>query len=210
MQSLWMHIKWLCHRIGGGKFYGSNRLSLILRMRIERISTRQVLGVNLAGLAFFAAVVLPQTGDLASQLQVALQTRQTYVPVVASEAKFQWPMPQFGISQSFAVWHPGIDLTNPIGTPVFPIAAGRVMWVKTLPYGYGNHILVDNGEGVQSLYAHLSKINVSQYDDITKGTVIGEVGVTGRSTGSHLHLEVYQNNTPINPMEVLPAIGLIK
>lgn len=206
MNNLWTQVKWLCHRIGGGKFYGSNRLSLIVRQHIEKLSIKQVLGVNLAGFAFFAAVVMPQTGELSSQLKVALQTGQTYVAVVASEAKFQWPMPQFGISQFYSYWHPALDLTDPVGTPVFAISNGKVLWTKMLPYGYGQHILVDNGEGIQSLYAHLSRINVKEGDDINKGTVIGEVGSTGWSTGSHLHMEIYQDGTPTNPLEILPEI----
>ena len=78
--------------------------------------------------------------------------------------------------------------------------------VKTAAYtrfGYGNYIIINHGSSYKSLYAHLSKIIVEKNQEVDKGTVIGLVGSTGLSTGSHLHLEVWENDHPINPLTIL-------
>jgi murein DD-endopeptidase MepM/ murein hydrolase activator NlpD len=181
-------------------------LGIFLRTQLKRFNWRQAIGVNLVGLTFFAGIVIPESQSALSSLEVTRETQETVIVVNTSSSAFQWPLKQFGISQRFSYYHPGMDLTDPIGTPVYPIADGRVEWVEFLPYGYGHHVLVSHAGGVKSLYAHLSYVFVKMGDNILKNTALGHVGVTGYSTGSHLHLEVYQNNTPANPMEILPAI----
>ncbi len=181
-------------------------LGVFLRTALKRFNWHQAIGVNLAGLAFFAGIVVPQSQDVFSSLEVTLETRETVIIVDTSAAKLQWPLKQFGISQRFSYYHPGMDLTDPIGTPVYPIGDGRVTWVQFLPYGYGRHVLITHPDGLKSLYAHLSRVFVKEGVEITKETALGEVGVTGRTTGSHLHFEVYQDEMPTNPLEVLPAI----
>jgi murein DD-endopeptidase MepM/ murein hydrolase activator NlpD len=141
-----------------------------------------------------------------SNLEVARETQKTVIVVEQSAGIFQWPLQEFGISQYFSVFHPGMDLTDPIGTYVYPIADGVVTWTKFLPYGYGYHVLVTHKNGLQSLYAHLSKVAVREGQGVTKNTQIGQVGISGWSTGSHLHFEVYQDGTPTNPVEILPII----
>ncbi len=191
-------------------YHGSNRLSLWLRTKIEHLPVRALVGAHLAGAAFFSAVVIPQASDLASNIEVLQKTQETYVQIVTSEDKFQWPLPSFGISQYFSFVHPGLDLTAPIGTPVKPVSDGWVAWTNTLSWGYGKHLLIESDKGIKSLYAHLSEVEVKPGDTVTKDTEIGKVGVSGWTTGSHLHLEVYQDDTPVNPQEVLPALSLQK
>jgi murein DD-endopeptidase MepM/ murein hydrolase activator NlpD len=181
-------------------------LGIYLRIRLKRLNFRQIVGVNLAGLAFFAGIILPQTQDAISNLEVSRDTQKTVVVVAQSAGMFQWPLQTFGISQQFSVFHPGMDLTDPIGTSVYSIGDGVVTWTKFLPYGYGYHVLVTHDNGLQSLYAHLKKVSVREGQGVTKKTQIGQVGVSGWSTGSHLHLEIYQDGTPTNPMEILPEI----
>lgn len=181
-------------------------LGVFLRTELTRINLRQLIGVNLAGIAFFAGIVLPQSQEVLSSLEVTLETRETVIIVDTSASKLQWPLKQFGISQYFSYYHPGMDLTDPIGTPIYPIGDGTVTWVEFLPYGYGHHILISHEDGIKSLYAHLSRVFVKQGEIVTKKTALGEVGITGKSTGSHLHLEIYQDDVPSNPLEVLPAI----
>lgn len=167
---------------------------------------RQVLGVNLASLAFAAAVIVPQVDAITSQLEVMRETVETIVDVVPTTQRFQWPIMRFGLTSRFSLGHPGIDLTAPKGTHVKPAAEGRVLRVRNYPFGYGKHILVEHDNGAQSLYAHLSSVDIKEGQVVDKNTVVGEVGTTGWSTGNHLHLEIYQDGTPINPLEVLPAM----
>lgn len=184
-------------------------LGVYIRRTIRHLNLQQIIGVNLASFAFFAGVVVPQTHEAFSSLEVSLQTQETVVVVDTSPSTFQWPLIQFGFSQHFSYYHPGVDLTDPVGTSVYPIGDGVVDWVQQLPYGYGRHLLITHPDGIKSLYAHLSTIRVREGERVTKETAIGEVGLTGHTTGSHLHLEIYQNNNPTNPLDVLPQIKIV-
>lgn len=190
---------------------GSNKISYWLRKKIERLPVRQILGLNLAGAAFFSVVVLPGAGDVFADLKVIKDTQITQVVTVPSSSEeFQWPLTNFGVSQRFSAYHPGVDLTADYKTPVHPISDGWVVWTNSLPWGYGNHILLAHNNNVNSLYAHLSKIEVKPGETVTKSTEIGQIGATGWATGNHLHLEIYQNGTNVDPFEVLPDLNLPK
>lgn len=181
-------------------------MSREIRRRIEKLHIRQILGVNLAGLAFAVAIVVPQTSAAWSAWEVAHDVPMVTIPYGPAESGTRWPLTTFGISQTFRVGHPGMDLTAPYGTPVYPVADGTVEWTSSLSYGYGNHVFIRNNDQLQSLYAHFSKILVKAGDAVTKTTEIGLVGSTGWATGNHVHLEVYQNGVAINPEDVLPEI----
>jgi len=181
-------------------------LGVFLRRILRHFNWRQAIGVNLAGLAFFAGIIVPQSQEALASLEVTRETQETIIIVDTSASTYQWPLKQFGFSQPFSYYHPGVDLTDPIGTPVYPIDEGQVSWVEFLPYGYGHHVLVSHQSGIKSLYAHMSGVFVKAGDQVLKNTAIGQVGITGLSTGSHLHLEIYHNDIPTNPLEVLPAI----
>ena len=99
-----------------------------------------------------------------------------------------------------------MDITDPCGTPIRPIGDGTVAWVKYLDYGYGHHVLITNSEHVQSLYAHMSDIFVKEGDHVTRTTQIGVIGLTGNTTGCHVHVEVYVDGTVTNPLDVLPDL----
>lgn len=187
-------------------YRGSNRVSRFLRKKIEAVRVPQIVGINLAGLAFFSAIIAPQVGDVTSALEVENSYNETVVEVVPTDAKFQWPVSRFTITTRFSTTHPAIDLIDPIGTPIYPIADGWVSWTNSLSWGYGKHLLVEHTGGIKSLYAHLLKFDIVPGQSVNKQTKLGEVGATGWATGSHVHLEIYQNGIPINPLEVLPAI----
>ena len=98
--------------------------------------------------------------------------------------------------------HNGLDLAAPLGTPVRSTMSGRVVttgWSNI----YGNYIIINHGNGYQSLYGHLSKIQVQKGQAVNQGSQIGLVGSTGYSTGPHLHFTVYRNGKLINPNTVL-------
>lgn len=95
-------------------------------------------------------------------------------------------------------FHTGIDITNDPGTDIKVTADGVVRYVGWA-FGYGLCIIVDHGFGYSTLYGHLSQALVKQGDIIEKGTVIGKMGSTGTSTGSHLHYEVWEYGVPKNP-----------
>lgn len=134
--------------------------------------------------------------------------RQVYIasgPVSVSSAGFTWPL--HGIVSQFASWyHMALDITSPIGTPIVAAQNGRVVKAASGVWdgGYGTNVEIDNGGGFSSLYAHLSSLNVSIGDSVTAGnTVIGWVGMTGRTTGAHVHFEIRRNGVLVNPLSYL-------
>ena len=134
--------------------------------------------------------------------------RQIYIaqgPTSVSSAGFTWPL-KGGISQYYSWYHPGVDITNALGTPIVAATNGVVSAISsgTWDGGYGNSIYIDMKDGHKTHYAHMGKIYVSPGDSVVAGkTVIGTVGLTGRTTGSHLHFEVSQNGALVNPLPFL-------
>lgn len=98
--------------------------------------------------------------------------------------------------------HPGIDFRGAKGDPVHVTADGNVIFTGRKG-GYGNCIIVQHKNDFQTLYGHLSHIDVKEGQPVKTGDVIGKVGSTGRSTGTHLHYEVRKNGRPINPVKFL-------
>ncbi|MCT4206046.1 M23 family metallopeptidase [Elizabethkingia anophelis] len=95
-------------------------------------------------------------------------------------------------------FHKGLDIAVPFGSDVRSAAQGTVIFAGQKG-GYGNCVIVSHGNGLATLYGHLSSILVSPNQQIKVGEVIAKSGNTGRSTGPHLHYEVHKNNTPVNP-----------
>jgi len=98
--------------------------------------------------------------------------------------------------------HHGVDLVAAAGTPVMAAARGVVVW-RGNKLGYGNCIVIRHGTHLSTIYGHLSHIGVDTGQSVSKGEVIGLSGSTGFSTGPHLHFEVRNNGTPVNPLSLL-------
>ena len=101
------------------------------------------------------------------------------------------------------LFHNGLDIAVPSGTPVKAAAAGEVVhsgWMN----GFGYTVIVDHGRGVETLYAHNSKVSVAKGSMVNKGQQVALSGNTGLSTGPHLHFGVLQNEKPLNPKNYLP------
>ena len=99
-------------------------------------------------------------------------------------------------------FHKGVDIGSPDGTPVHAPAAGRVVKAG-MGTGYGREIQIDHGDGIATVYGHLQGWNVVTGQEVVKGEVIGFVGHSGRTTGSHLHYEVQVRGTAVNPHKYL-------
>ena len=100
--------------------------------------------------------------------------------------------------------HWGIDIAGNEGEGVYATDAGVVVYSGWNNYGYGNMIMVDHGNNFQSLYGHLSAINVQCGQSVGQGDVIGAIGTTGHSSGPHLHFEIRAISSFVNPWDVLP------
>ncbi len=134
---------------------------------------------------------------------------------IIPHADFIWPVNGrissiFGLRRFFNDQerrpHSGLDIAAAEGTPIKAAASGTVIDAGDFFFS-GNMIYLDHGQGIISLYAHLSEIAVKPGEVINQGDIIGKVGQTGRVTGPHLHFAVYSNQTLIDPIFMLPRDG---
>ncbi|MEI9931951.1 MAG: M23 family metallopeptidase [Rhizomicrobium sp.] len=101
-------------------------------------------------------------------------------------------------------FHPGVDFAGPWGAVVHSTASGTVIWAGNRG-GYGNMVEIDHGMGIRTRYGHLSAILVEVGEKLPKGAPIGRLGSTGRSTGPHVHYEIWYNDTVRNPSRFFDA-----
>jgi len=172
--------------------------------------------------------VLSQIEQAVFALQTITITAQTVVqdPVLTATGKLLWPIPHASISQGFGPtayvfeaayagfphFHTGVDLAVPLGTPVFAAADGVVALARPMTdtagdlVGYGNYVVIQHDAGLKTLYGHLLAIGVKEGDVVKRGQLIGLVGSTGNSTGPHTHFEVRIDNSPVDPLQMLPTV----
>ncbi len=121
---------------------------------------------------------------------------------VSATGSFAWPA--FGkITQPFRWYHKGTDIANSVGTSILAADSGRVVVAGWTNVGYGNHIIIDHENGYHTLYAHLSQISVVEGQKVGRGSQIGLMGSTGRSTGPHLHFEIRTPGGNADPLGYL-------
>ncbi|VWX53623.1 M23 family metallopeptidase [Novosphingobium sp. 9U] len=100
--------------------------------------------------------------------------------------------------------HKGVDLSAPVGTPIYATAdgvVGKASWFG----GYGLYVQLEHGNNLETRYGHMSRLNVAEGQHIHKGDVVGYVGTTGRSTGPHLHYEVRVDGVAVNPIPYMQS-----
>lgn len=117
--------------------------------------------------------------------------------------QFIWPT-SGSMTQYFAWYHPGIDVANRAAPVIVASDGGRVIvagWPDN--FGFGNRVIIDHGNGYQTIYAHLSNIYVTIGQSVSRGQSIGQMGSTGRSTGTHLHFEIRYKGIAVNPLAIL-------
>ena len=130
--------------------------------------------------------------------------------IAAADGALCWPLPghtyiscHFGEVDAFGnTGHRGTDIPATEGTPILAAHSGTVL-VSGWNDSYGNQVLLDNGAGLSTRYAHMTQTAVTAGEAVTAGQVIGYVGSTGDSTGNHLHFEVMQNGVRMNPLELV-------
>ncbi len=153
------------------------------------------------------------------QKQLEEERRKNNI-TISSESGYLWPLPgyyrltsQFGYRihpiTGKAHSHTGIDVPAPGGTPILAAKSGQVV-TSAKHYSYGNYVVIDHGNGNSTLYAHMRSRAVSEGQMVKQGQVIGYVGTTGSSTGNHLHLEVRDNYTRVDPESKYRSLNLTK
>jgi len=158
----------------------------------------------LAGLAILAMAAAPVGMIAASPEKVVEVSAPIAPPVKAVAYRINSP---FGLRklaiEAKARAHKGVDVAAPTGTGVFATTEGKVLRAGYQAGGYGNFIELQHPNGMTSLYAHLSRIDVHSGKTVTAGERIGLVGSTGYSTGPHLHFEVRRNGGQVDPAKIV-------
>jgi len=211
------------------RFQG-NAFSTFLQLLVRPFSAaRTKLFAAALLLTASAAPALAQDGDMSPNAQAAAQFQAIFqswkkldavnvgatgaisIPSIQPIAKFTFTS-AYGVRsdpfQGSAAMHAGIDLASPTGTPIYATADGivdRAEWAG----GYGNLVEIDHGKGVATRYGHMSRIAAHSGERVKRGDLIGYVGSTGRSTGSHLHYEVRIDGRAVNPVPFLQSANYI-
>jgi murein DD-endopeptidase MepM/ murein hydrolase activator NlpD len=193
-----------------GRFAQSTLVSLILRPFLENERVRALIGAPLVAFMLIGGVTqLPDT-QMALDTWTVDQPIQNILPeeqvvsVVTEESGYGMPVATLvGISQRYHGGHPGVDMRAPESSPVLAIENGTVQSVVYSPFGYGTHVEVAHESQVVSMYAHMDSVLVTPSDTVVKGQALGSVGMTGLTTGPHLHFELYQNGIKRNPVPYL-------
>jgi len=130
------------------------------------------------------------------------QPSASQLPSIDSAGSLVKPSNNCRYTQYYHYGHYAIDCAAPVGTPLYAAESGTVTKVSTGSWGggYGNHIVIDHGNGLKTLYAHMNVVYVSEGQWVGRGENIGEMGNTGRSTGPHVHFEVIKNGVKQNPL----------
>jgi murein DD-endopeptidase MepM/ murein hydrolase activator NlpD len=120
----------------------------------------------------------------------------------------RWPLDAYIVSSEFGErWgkmHKGMDMAADVGEPIFAIADGEVIYAGDGLRGYGNVVILRHDRKTSSIYAHNSELKVKQGDQVKQGTLIALLGSTGHSTGPHVHFEIRDGDSAVNPRSVLP------
>lgn len=214
----------------GNTYRGRRRLPKLPSRRYAKVVTTAFLGAALVALS--AGTVIPESmnpaaGSAESTQSMVVEDRLNAIdkanrsqdrpgPALRVEqgAPHVWLLPiqvQFQITTVYEMrwgeFHWGVDMAAPYGTPIYAAHAG-VVSESALVSGYGNHVRIDHGNGVETVYGHASKLLVTQGQRVNAGEIIALVGSTGFSTGNHLHFEVNVNGVHQDPMKYLLARGV--
>lgn len=149
------------------------------------------------------AIVQPKTPTAAS-IKSALTSRPgSYEPAEDTGTRLLWSTNSHHITQYYGWRHTGLDIGNQTGQPIYAAEDGVVQTAGWNKGGYGYYIIINHGNGLQTLYGHASSLYVKAGDNVSRGQIIAAIGSTGRSTGPHLHLEVRVNGKRVNPLSYI-------
>ncbi|MBI4039905.1 M23 family metallopeptidase [Candidatus Daviesbacteria bacterium] len=157
-------------------------------------------------LGYQPTLAIPPIKKVSVQAQGLTQTQVIEADKLAHP--FNTPFKGY-LTTRFSSWHPGIDIATGLGMPIRPITDGTVTSVEYGFWGLGHEVTVDHGHGYRSTYGHMGRVFVKVGDQITSTSIIGEVGLTGHTSGPHTHLEITKNSRYIDPETILPSISTI-
>lgn len=143
---------------------------------------------------------IKQANTQAAEASIQAQVISDSLP-----SPIQLPHPGY-LSTRFSNWHPGVDIATGLGMPIHPITDGTIEDVQYELWGLGHHITISHPGSYKSTYGHMGRIYVKVGDQVSADSIIGEVGLTGQTSGPHTHLEVTKDGKYLNPLTILPPI----
>lgn len=170
---------------------------------------------------FLAVIILLNSGidiisDRLATVDSQTQAVEIHDPLTGEVVKeitpvVTWPVlgiwtAEFGDPTPYQLFHTGIDIAGYKGEPIHPFMEGTVTYAGEIWWGFGKHIIVDHGDNVTSIYAHLDKIFVVKGQKVTIDQIIGKMGSTGWSTGPHLHFQINVYGLPVNPTTFMGSL----
>lgn len=165
----------------------------------------RVFGVNLAGIAMAMSIVAYPTHAFDYNVSPVVSSEAEVVVVTNNQYRFPLET-TLGVSQGYHSLHPGVDLRAPKGTDIYAMDSGVVIEVEQMRVGYGHFVRIAHNGTLSTLYAHLDEVKVKSGQKVRAGEIIGSVGLTGWSTGYHLHFEVHEGTKAVNPMRYISSI----
>jgi murein DD-endopeptidase MepM/ murein hydrolase activator NlpD len=191
--------------------YPSHFLSRLIRPLLEKKALRTILGFHLATAMLIVPAMSQTSLELVTanldhpSLSDAVNLDTANATVTTETRPYIYPVSRIRfLGQNFHTGHPGWDLDAYVSDPVLAFSAGKVVKIESTFFGYGKHVEIDHGGGLTSLYAHLKTVTVQVNQNVTAGDEIGEVGMTGWTTGPHVHFEIRDNGIAVNPVQFLP------
>ena len=156
---------------------------------------------------------LAEVGFVPGRAAPADRASRDHLATTSQSAPVIWllPLRTYTVTSKFGPrWgrtHAGIDLSARTGEPILAVSTGKVVLARWNS-GYGNNVVLDHGRGITTVYGHASRLLVNEGQSVQAGDEIAQVGNTGYSFGSHLHLEVRTNNRQLEPTRYLRARGV--
>ncbi|MDI1309772.1 MAG: M23 family metallopeptidase [Methylotenera sp.] len=175
---------------------------LVLNAPITELDLQQKITETMAKIDFDTEYLSDIEAKLLQQgvLKDMLPNRSP-VNAVFNSSSYGWRIDPFNGNKAF---HEGLDFSAEVGTPIYAAAGGMVTTAERTS-DYGNIVKVDHGSGLETRYAHASKLMVKVGSRVEKGQIVALVGSTGRSTGAHLHYEIRLNGNALDPRKYLKA-----
>lgn len=188
---------------------GANFFSKKLRSFFEKHWIKKLVGVNLVT-AMVAIPFFSQSQPIAYTHPSPIEQSELitepdfYTPIHTTPRKVVVPVDNLRyIGQGYHSGHRALDLNSYIGSPVRAFSDARVFKIEDTAFGYGRYIILDHGHGLTSVYAHMDKLTVSLGQILKAGDQIGTIGMTGHTTGPHLHFEIRDNGVALDPYTYL-------
>lgn len=178
-----------------------SKISLRLPKRFQWLTIITFILITLLG-------YFPNLNSPVKKVQAVAFAHEQKGEVVARSFKNPLGLPHPGyLSTRFSSRHPGVDIASGLGMPVHPITNGEVVEATIDFWGLGKYVVVSHENNFKSKYAHMGKIYVKVGDQVNPNNILGEVGLTGQTSGPHTHLEITHEGILIDPLTLLPDVA---